>query len=141
MFGGFTTTPWAVNVTALGPEYYGTGESFLYKLKGGSSTQIQQEEEPRQRNQNQQQRKGLTAAGKAVLGGIQVFPWSRENNYCMLSTERSVAMGGGGGEYGLYVGENFEAGVSGACETFGNPQLSKGKHFEVLDLEWCVGAI
>lgn len=144
VFGGFTTTPWAVNVSAMGPEYYGNGESFLYKLRDSSATRIQQEEEPRQpQNQQQQnqQRKGLTAAGKAVLGGIEVFPWSRENNYCMLSTERSVAMGGGGGEYGLYVGENFEAGVSGPCETFGNPQLSKGKHFEVLDLEWCVGAI
>lgn len=74
-----------------------------------------------------------------MRGGVDLFPWSRENNFIMLSTERSIAMGGGGGEYGLFLGENFEKGVSGSCETFLNPPLvAKGKHFDVLDVEWCV---
>lgn len=151
IFGGFTTTPWAINVNAHGPEYYGTGESFLWRrLNEGrdSNDRIQQEEDgreppqPQLPQQQQRRRRASTAAARAMLGGVDVFPWSRENNLNMLSTERSLAMGGGGGEYGLYLGENFESGVSGACETFGNPPLAaKGKHFEVLDLEWCVELI
>jgi hypothetical protein len=170
VFGGFTTTPWAVTVTAQGPEYYGTGESFLYSLTSDSRSssssssssssiggQIQQEEEHQHQHQHQQQQHqhqhqhqhqqpprrngGGTAAARTARGAIQVYPWSRENNLNMLSWSGGIAMGGGGGQYGIFLGENFESGVSGACMTYLNPPLAaKGKHFDVLDLEWCVGA-
>jgi len=139
VFGGFTTTPWAVNVTATGPAYYGTGESFLFKLNGGREQQQQQIQREEEQPQQQHPKNKETAAARAVRGGIEVFPWSRHNNYNMMSTETSLAMGGGGGSYGLFIGENFESGVSGSCETYLNPPLaSTGRHFDVLDLEWCV---
>lgn len=126
VFGGVTTTPWAVHMTAAGPDYYGTGESFLYALG--------QEQEDTQ-GKVRREGSGGGGAARVALGGIEVFPWSRENNLNMLSTETSIGMGGGNGEYGLLLGENFESGVSGPSETYGNPQLSRHKHFDVLNVE------
>ena len=53
----------------------------------------------------------------------------------MMASESSIAMGGGGGEWGLFVDEDFSRGSSGRSETFGNAPLCDPSDFEILNFE------
>jgi hypothetical protein len=46
------------------------------------------------------------------------------------------------GNYGLWLDDNLENGISSTCPTFGNEPLSDdGKKFEVMGVElWYIGA-
>jgi len=111
VFGGFTTIPWAIHTTAAGPTYYGTGESFLFKLRpfrgsmdsslGTSKDGVfnaEEEEEDEEEDEEERREEGDGGRRKRHPTGkvIQYFPWTRENTYYMLSTEKSLGMGGGG---------------------------------------------
>jgi hypothetical protein len=102
VFGGFTTTPWAVHTTAAGPLYYGTGESFLYKVRPshrsqGSSLSISENGIFNAEDEEEDlKRPGENEKSSTRRKMIQFFPWTRENTYYMLSTENSLGMGGGG---------------------------------------------
>jgi hypothetical protein len=58
VFGAFTNTPWAVNVTSSGPTYFGNGECFLYRVRDFPAAQ------------------SLHASQRKV---ISVFQWTRQN--------------------------------------------------------------
>ncbi|TFJ88666.1 hypothetical protein NSK_000235 [Nannochloropsis salina CCMP1776] len=141
VFGGFTTTPWAVHTTAAGPLYYGTGESFLYKVRPshrsqGSSLSISENGIFNAEDEEEDlKRPGENEKSSTRRKMIQFFPWTRENTYYMLSTENSLGMGGGGGEFGLFIGDNFLFGSSGESETFYNAPLARHKTFEILSFE------
>ena len=49
----------------------------------------------------------------------------------MHCAEDSIAMGGGGGAFGLYVEDDFSRGSTGTCGTFGNCPLCPSTEFEV----------
>ena len=49
--------------------------------------------------------------------------------------KRRLAMGGGGGGFGLCVEDNFRQGSTSKCETFDNEALCPGESFQVLSFE------
>ena len=53
-----------------------------------------------------------------------------------------LSVGGGDGRYGLWLDGVMERGVSSACLTFGNEELSEeGEKYEVVGVEvWYIGA-
>lgn len=99
-FGAYTNVPWHVN-----PDYYGTGESFVFSFRAKN---------PRD---------------------IDVYHWDpKSNSYFMLCTENEIALGGGG-HFAFYLDADLHKGSSGNCETFACPSLAKEDHFFCINLE------
>ncbi len=59
----------------------------------------------------------------------------------MLCDPGFFSVGGGDGNYGLWLDSTFERGISSRSLTFGNEPLSgEGEKFDVLGVElWAVG--
>mmetsp|Transcript_23580 Transcript_23580/g.39015 ORF Transcript_23580/g.39015 Transcript_23580/m.39015 type:complete len:787 (-) Transcript_23580:382-2742(-) len=133
VFGSFTSEPWRKNWN-----YFGTGESFLWRMRQSRNTPCH------------------SIIDQAQLESeLDVFPWTGENNCVQLCTHDKIAVGGGtttsekkedpppGGEiaygFGLAVGRDLHHGTSSHCATFGSPPLSKnhqdGSPFEIMNLE------
>ena len=73
---------------------------------------------------------------------IRFFPWTAENNLVMMATDEYIAMGGGGGSFGLFLEEDLSRGTTGPCETFANCPLCSQEQFEVSCLElWGFSAV
>jgi hypothetical protein len=144
VFGSFTAQPWRKNWN-----YFGTGESFLWKMRRsrlekthGILEQAQKESE------------------------IDVYPYTGENRFIQLCTHDRIAVGGGipasssslsssGGEkkmaddedsrkhhewgFGLAIQSDLLQGSSSPCITFGSPSLSNthpdGSLFEIINIE------
>jgi hypothetical protein len=144
VFGSFTAQPWRKNWN-----YFGTGESFLWKMRRsrlekthGILEQAQKESE------------------------IDVYPYTGENRFIQLCTHDRIAVGGGipassplasssGGEkktmddvdnvkehewgFGLAIQSDLLQGSSSPCVTFGSPSLSNahpdGSLFEIINIE------
>eukprot|EP00163_Fabomonas_tropica_P018767 TRINITY_DN33166_c0_g1_i1.p1 TRINITY_DN33166_c0_g1~~TRINITY_DN33166_c0_g1_i1.p1 ORF type:complete len:814 (-),score=124.71 TRINITY_DN33166_c0_g1_i1:292-2733(-) len=87
--------------------YFGSGETFVWRLR----------------------EQGDNAERK-----LEVFKWSRKNNYFMLGKEDSIAFGGGG-HFALYIDADLASGSSGPCTTFDSEQLTTEQDFGVLDVE------
>ncbi|KAG1460334.1 hypothetical protein G6F46_003227 [Rhizopus delemar] len=88
--------------------YYGTGECFLWKLSS--------EHQP-------------------TLPKIKVFPWTGKNDYMILCNTTFIAMGGGDGQFGLWLTSDMETGYSTACPTFDNECLSSKSQFRCIEME------
>ncbi|KAI8881490.1 TLD-domain-containing protein [Backusella circina FSU 941] len=90
--------------------YYGTGECFLWKL-----SQVEHTKHP--------------------MPKIKVFPWTGKNDYMILSDSDEIAIGGGDGEFGLWLHSDLEHGYSHPCATFDNDYLAKHAEFQCLGME------
>ena len=66
---------------------------------------------------------------------VSCFPWTGANNYFMMCSESSIAMGGGGGSFGFFLDDDFSRGSSGPSETYGNPPLAASSEFDVVNFE------
>ena len=66
---------------------------------------------------------------------VACFPWTGANNYFMMCSESSIAMGGGGGSFGFFLDDDFSRGSSGPSETYGNPPLAGTSEFDVVNFE------
>jgi hypothetical protein len=80
---------------------------------------------------------------------MRVYPWTRRNEYFLLSDRDYFAIGSGhDGHFGLTIDRALENGTSRRCETFGNPALTVDgsvtgtayvsnaeSEFQILDLE------
>ncbi|XP_048085620.1 oxidation resistance protein 1b isoform X3 [Alosa alosa] len=66
---------------------------------------------------------------------FEVFKWTGDNMFFMKGDMDSLAFGGGGGEFGLWLDGDLYRGRSHSCKTFGNPMLSKKEDFVVQDIE------
>jgi hypothetical protein len=134
VFGSFTSQPWRKNWN-----YFGTGESFLWKMRRsrlekthGILDQAQKESE------------------------IEVYPYTGENRFIQLCTHDRIAVGGGFPSsdaekkmsedvsdhewgFGLAIQSDMLQGSSSPCLTFGSPSLSNahpdGSLFEVINIE------
>ncbi|KZT51900.1 TLD-domain-containing protein, partial [Calocera cornea HHB12733] len=102
-----------------GGSYYGSGESFLWKLDKGAK----EGDEPT----------------------IKVFKWTGKNEYVALCEDDYISFGGGDGRTGLYLDSAFDRGYSERCPCFDNEPLCfsadglKGR-FSCVALEvWRVG--
>jgi len=59
-----------------------------------------------------------------------IIPWSRLNNYFLVSGLDFFGFGGGTeGKFGLWLDSDFNHGSSHPCDTYMNPTLSKEPDF------------
>ncbi|XP_026145504.1 oxidation resistance protein 1b isoform X1 [Carassius auratus] len=66
---------------------------------------------------------------------FKVFKWTGDNMFFIKGDMDSLAFGGGGGEFGLWLDGDLYHGRTHSCKTFGNPMLSKTEDFYVQDIE------
>ncbi|KAK2887572.1 hypothetical protein Q8A67_015800 [Cirrhinus molitorella] len=66
---------------------------------------------------------------------LEVFKWTGDNMFFIKGDMDSLAFGGGGGEFGLWLDGDLYHGRTHSCKTFGNPMLSKTEDFYVQDIE------
>lgn len=136
VFGSFTAQAWRKNWN-----YFGTGESFLWKMR---KTRSRLEECKSIIEQAQMESQ------------IDVYPYTGENKYVQLCTHDRIAVGGGSPSpsssteknppvkdhewgFGLAIDNDLLTGTSSPCITFGSPSLSKvhsdGSVFEIVNME------
>ena len=147
VFGAFTTAPWRKNWN-----YYGGGESFLWKMRRNRLVKCQSIIEQAQ-----------------LESEIDVFPYTGDNKFIQLCTHDRIAVGGGHPDptvaekkeedpammddgkdtrldiedhdwgFGLSIERDMLQGSSSPCVTFGSPSLSvkhsDGTTFEIVNLE------
>uniref|UniRef100_F7G9W8 Oxidation resistance protein 1 n=1 Tax=Callithrix jacchus TaxID=9483 RepID=F7G9W8_CALJA len=65
----------------------------------------------------------------------QVFKWTGDNMFFIKGDMDSLAFGGGGGEFALWLDGDLYHGRSHSCKTFGNRTLSKKEDFFIQDIE------
>lgn len=135
VFGSFTRSSWR-----LEPDYYGSGEAFLWRMKGSRADVLGSVFEQAHRETQ-----------------IDVYPYSFQNKFIQMCQSNRIAVGGGtttesreiatgevipAREFGF--GICFDEGTllyatSSPCLTFNSPSLSDqhqdGSRFEVLNLE------
>ncbi|KAG8444265.1 hypothetical protein GDO86_009449 [Hymenochirus boettgeri] len=71
---------------------------------------------------------------------FKVFKWSGENSYFINGDISFLELGGGGGQFGLWLDSDLYHGRSNPCSTFNNDSLSKKEDFIVQDVEvWAFG--
>ncbi|XP_041758744.1 oxidation resistance protein 1 isoform X2 [Coregonus clupeaformis] len=66
---------------------------------------------------------------------FEVFKWTGDNMFFLKGDMDSLAFGGGGGEFGLWLDGDLYHGRSKPCKTFGNPMLTKTEDFVLQDIE------
>ncbi|XP_064203946.1 oxidation resistance protein 1-like isoform X2 [Anguilla rostrata] len=66
---------------------------------------------------------------------FEVFKWTGDNMFFIKGDMDSLAFGGGGGEFGLWLDGDLYHGRSHSCKTFNNSILSKKEDFTVQDIE------
>ncbi|XP_051527720.1 oxidation resistance protein 1-like isoform X2 [Myxocyprinus asiaticus] len=66
---------------------------------------------------------------------FKVFKWTGDNLFFIKGDPDSLAFGGGGGEFGLWLDGDLYHGRTNSCKTFGNPMLSKTEDFYLQDIE------
>lgn len=108
IFGGYANEYF--HTTEL-RRYYGNGECFLWKSK------VVKDED-----------------GSHVQ--FQAFPYTGLNDFLIYSTSQFLSIGGGNGQYGIWVDRDLIHGVSNPSLTFGNEPLSpQGEKFGILGVE------
>ncbi|KAM5315628.1 oxidation resistance protein 1 isoform 2-T2 [Glossophaga mutica] len=66
---------------------------------------------------------------------FEVFKWTGDNLFFIKGDMDSLAFGGGGGEFALWLDGDLYHGRSHSCKTFGNRTLSKKEDFFIQDIE------
>ncbi|KAK4228158.1 putative oxidation resistance protein 1 [Podospora fimiseda] len=95
------------------PNYFGTGECFLWKA---------------------------STVGDGIR--FKAFPYSGVNEYYILCESHFLSVGAGeNGKFGLWLDDGLERGLSSMSQTFGNEPLSEeGEKFGVSGVElWVIG--
>jgi hypothetical protein len=62
------------------------------------------------------------------------FSWTKVNEYFQFSKDECLAFGGGG-NFGLWIDNEFSFGSSHSCTTFNNEQLSSDEDFMIYAVE------
>lgn len=144
VFGSFTSDPWRLN-----NKYFGTGESFLWRMRHSRNTPVHSLFEQAQ-----------------LESEIDIFPYNGTNDYIQLCTSDKIAIGGGNTVskeeessipeveplyapaafleddiygFGFALDENLLHGTTSPSATFGNSNLingsGSGETFDVMNLE------
>jgi hypothetical protein len=117
VLGGFASEPWRNKDGFDRCRYFGTGACFLFS-----------DSSSRTNSQTQWH-----------LRKVTTFKWTGFNDYCQICDvdRRTIAMGGGEGDFGLIIEDNFLRGSTGYCATFANPPLIPGLDgsFDILGFE------
>jgi len=135
VFGSFTSAAWTNN-----PGYYGTGESFLWRMRKTRNNKVYSLFEQAQ-----------------MENEIDTFPFSGKNEFVQLCTHDRIAVGGGKLEasatewldttidfgvqtsFGLAIDDDLLNGTTSPCATFLNPCLlsetSIDETFQIVNME------
>ena len=95
--------------------YYGSGESFLFSVGGSGSSSGRGSNSGR----NSGNGGGTSGADSSNLV-ITPFKWTGMNTLFQFSNDDQLAIGGGGGGFGLLLKDDFDIAESLPCETYGN---------------------
>jgi hypothetical protein len=120
VFGGYASCPWK---ECSKGQYFGTGECFLFKL----------DDSFRKKNENN--------LSEPVEGKLQHFDtltkysWTGANAFFQYSTKSGIGLGGGGDDFGLFIGDDFAEGCTGRCTTFDNEPLCSASDFDICQVE------
>ncbi|XP_069180611.1 oxidation resistance protein 1 isoform X9 [Procambarus clarkii] len=69
---------------------------------------------------------------------FQVFPWTGENTFFVKGNNESLVVGGGDGNFGLWLDGDLYQGRTQPCKTYNNPQLTDSEDFIIKAVEcWC----
>ena len=157
IFGAFTSEPWR-----LSTDYYGTGESFLWRRQ--TQQQHTRDSKEGSNDHNEANVASSDEDGEHDLqcqsSSVEVFKYAFENGCVQLCHPTRIAMGGGemtsthdqkntnsivGGDdngygFGLaFLDKDLSRGTTSSCVTFDSPPLSQvhtdGSWFEVSNLE------
>lgn len=137
VFGSFTSAPWR-----KGCNYYGNGESFLWRMR---------------RSRSEKDKRYSVLDQAKLESEVDVFYWTGSNDYVQYCTNDILAIGGGSikqddrddsppltptgkaAGFGLAINSDLLRGTSSSCATFLSPPLSKshdnGGTFEILNIE------
>ncbi|XP_029202730.2 nuclear receptor coactivator 7-like isoform X3 [Acropora millepora] len=66
---------------------------------------------------------------------VKTYRWTGENNFFIKGSKDSLAIGSGGGNFGLWLDEDLYHGSSHPCSTFSSSQLSSQEDFLCSGLE------
>merc|ERR1711862_471461 len=116
IFGSFTSNAWKNH-----PNFYGSGDSFLWRKKTDETDEI------------------------------EVYPWTRKNYFIQICRSDIIGLGGGDNDenssqldstscagFGLALEPDLSRGASVPCGTFDNPSLVQSSTdgiFEVYNIE------
>jgi hypothetical protein len=127
VFGSFTADSWR-----KGWNYFGSGESFLWRMRQPRVTPCH------------------SIIDQAQLESeLDVYPWTGDNNCIQLCTHEKLAVGGGTPSmekkddkivwgFGLAIDRDLLHGTSSHCATFRSPPLSHihdSSPFEIVNIE------
>jgi hypothetical protein len=128
-----SSSPWRVK-----PGWYGSGESFLWRLKNSRITS------------------GTNVRNYDHDNEMEVYPFTGNNEMVQYCTKKTIAVGGGdwGDDLvspypneptgtGFMIDGDLMGGETNSCSTFANPRLcgrsSKKNEFDIINLEvWTV---
>eukprot|EP00092_Neocalanus_flemingeri_P037875 GFUD01041228.1.p1 GENE.GFUD01041228.1~~GFUD01041228.1.p1 ORF type:complete len:554 (-),score=152.51 GFUD01041228.1:339-2000(-) len=126
VFGAYCSTSWGQrnqkNDKGMRMRYFGTGETFLFKFKEGSSFakyEWVKKEESDSDDDDENQKKVTKDRAKELF---------------MSGDNTMVTIGGGGGT-AIYLDENLRFGQTEKCETFENDLLCSDRDFTVNIIE------
>ena len=128
VFGSFTGRPWRI-----GSKWYGSSESFLWRLKQTRYTSARNSTNPHFERE------------------IEVYPCTEDDDLIQYCTPKTIAVGGGEWQYhtcpyrdsgqgiGLVIDGDLAGGETNSCATFANPKLaryaSSSNEFVISNLE------
>ena len=129
VFGAFCSTPWRVQDQK---HWFGTGESFLWRLKQSRYTSND------------------TQSSRIPNNEMEVYPFTGNDDMVQYCTNSTLAVGGGAWivpcpypeeprGIGLLVDGDLEGGETNSCATFANPRLygrtTSSNEFTIRNLE------
>jgi hypothetical protein len=128
VFGSFTGRSWRI-----GSKWYGTSETFLWRLKQKRYTSPSNSRKPNFERE------------------IEIYPCTENDDLIQYCTGKTIAVGGGEWQYntcpysnsgqgiGLVIDGDLAGGETNSCATFSNPQLarhaSSSNEFVISNLE------
>jgi hypothetical protein len=84
-------------------------------------------------------RSGYYGSGESavfsLLPHVNFYPWTKENNFFIISNMEQLAFGGGDEGFSWSLDDELDTGVSNRSATFRNKQLSSSEFFKCLNVE------
>lgn len=71
----------------------------------------------------------------SVAPNPEVYRWTQENSFFIISNSSSIAMGGGGDGFAFQLDDELDTGVSNRSATFNNNPLCSSEFFKCLNCE------
>ncbi|KAM7538025.1 hypothetical protein Aperf_G00000068749 [Anoplocephala perfoliata] len=111
----------------LSGSFYGSGESFVFHWTSASTSQSAE-------NIVIEDNNAVTSKSKGNLR-FKKYSWSGKNSFLLTGEHNFFAVGCSNARSALRIDESLNRGLSQACDTFDNPELTPGGDFFIYALE------